>query len=135
MNNSGTHGESNSRPHASRSAAGGTSVPKRSPLGTVSHLVVVLHADDEPRAVEIAHAGALAAAMKGAVAPVEHEHVVVGFGQLLRPAKIDVIAVALAGQQGMHGVVEIVAPHAVQSVAAALARTDQADVVLVASRQ
>ncbi len=100
-------------------------------MGAVSHLVVILDADDESRAIDRAHAAAVAAAVKHAITTVVHKHVVIGFGQVLGAAKILVIAVALAGQQRVNAVVEVVVPDAVQSVAALLARADQPDVVLV----
>ena len=119
MNNSGRHGESNSKPHASRCAAGesaglsdhpaggfppdrGSGCRRRSACGPVAP-----------------DTAAVAAAMKRAVTTVVHEYVVECLGHLPGLAEIDVVAVALAGQQGVEGVVKIVAPDAVQAVAAA----------------
>ena len=48
-----------------------------------------------------------------------------------RRSEIQVVAVVLAGQQCVNAVMKVVAPYAVQTVAAALSRADQANVVLV----
>ena len=67
-----------------------------------------------------------------AIAAVVDENVADRLGQMGGPAVVHVIAGALPGEQGVEAVVEVVRPHAIQPIAAAVRRTDQPDVVLVA---
>jgi hypothetical protein len=69
-----------------------------------------------------------AAAERGPDAVVK-EHPGVGLGQRLQRAEVAVVALPLAGDRGVHGMVKVVAPLRGQAVTARLPGGDQAGVV------
>ena len=79
-----------------------------------------------------ADGAAVAAAAIGAVNSVVDERPIEGLDDLLGAAEVGEIAPAFAGQQGVHGMVEIVAPLRVESVTSRLRRIEQAHVVQIA---
>src|SRR5262249_58540771 len=100
--------------------------------GAVADLVVVLHADDEAVPGDSVWAGAVLAAAGRAVVADVQERLLQHPGKLPRLAEVGVVPLSLAGQVRVDGVVKIVAPLPVQTVAAALRWQQQARVVEVA---
>ena len=102
----------------------------------VADLVVVLAGDDEApgrHLVGVDRMAVVAVAERGE-RPVVEEAALDHLRQRRQRLEVGVVAVGLAGQRHVHGVVEVVAPLRVQPVAAGLARGDELRVVEVALR-
>ncbi len=133
MNNIGRYGDSSSRLAASRCCAGvRSSVLEPVALGAVADLIVILQADDEAIAGQTLRRSAVLAVAVPAVVPGVQKWLLQHLGQLLGLAVVLVVALRLAGQIGVDGVMEVVAPLAIQAVTAPLGREQQARIVEVA---
>ena len=99
--------------------------------GPVPDLVVVLQVAQEPVGghAEHVHLPPVGAAAEGGPAAVVEEHPGVGLGQRRHRPEVAVVALPLAGDRGVHGVVEVIAPLGGQPVPARLPGGDQPGIV------
>ena len=93
---------------------------RRQPLAErpVADLVVVLGVHDEVAAVEAHGRSAVASPAELRLAPVVDEALAERLGDVAERAEVDVVALALARDRGVHGVVQVVAPGRVEPEAA-----------------
>src|SRR5690348_2719572 len=95
---------------------------------------MVLYADDVRGRRYLASASAASLSPKPKVLALKNETLVEGAHQLIGVAEVLVITQVLARQQGMDGVMEIIAPHSVHSITTRLSRTDVTNIVLIRLR-
>src|SRR4051812_28802249 len=102
-------------------------------LGAVADLVVVLEIAEEARSRYVRSRRApVGLPPELRVAAVVDVRLTEGGGDVGQRSEIGVVPLALAGERGVHGVVEVVAPLRVEAVAAVVACPYQARVVAVA---
>ena len=97
--------------------------------GTVSDLIVVLGEDDEALGRHVIRRGAKTAAAIRRVGAVVHVRPTQRLGQIAHLPELDVVPIALVGDQRAQGVVEVVCPSAVAAVSAAPRRPHHLGVV------
>ena len=128
MNSMGVKGASS----VQNAASGRTRSRQPVAEGAVADLVVVLVEDDELLGRAVVGAGAEAPPAEGRVAAVVDVRAMEGLGQLRHLPELLVPPRALAGQQRVQGVVEVVGPHGVVAVAALAGGADDLGVVQAA---
>src|SRR6185437_10649719 len=98
----------------------------------IANLIMVLNADHVRRGRHVPRRGAAWTAVpEGKRLALKNKAFIQSPHDLLWPAKILVVAVALAGEEGMNCVVKIVAPDCVEAISAALQRTNNGFIVLI----
>ncbi len=102
--------------------------------GPVPDLIVVLQIGEKFVAGHVPDRPPMSPAPEGRIAPVVDEYLLEGLGEIGQRSEVFIISVALSGEHGVQGVVEIVAPLGVHPVAAGLARLNDAGIVQVALR-
>ena len=117
-NSIGTNGRGEDEGGGDLQAPGAEQMAAALALGAVAHLIVVLQVAEEAMAGEAGGRPAVAAAAEARVAAVVDEGAREGLREVGQRAEVRVVPGALAGEHGVQGVVEIVAPLRVEAIAA-----------------
>src|ERR1044071_10074117 len=100
--------------------------------GTITYLIVILNTDHVRRRRHVGAAGAARTSVPEAEGlALKDKAVARRASNLLWPAKILVIAFALAGKEGVDGVMEIVTPDGVEAIAAGSGGANYVRIILV----
>src|ERR1035438_473296 len=89
-------------------------------LSTIAYLVMVLNADDVRRQGHVLRAGTSRSIPERIMLALVNVSLAQCAGNLIGLTKALVIALSLTGEERMHGMMKVVAPHRVQSIAAIL---------------